>query len=105
MSEHIIINSALQASPTKESGTYSGLTDADFIVSGEIMVTITLHEYRSLLIGRAEAEASSARSDKYRAERERDELKKQVVDLQNQLNELRSMIAGAVQKPETAEDA
>lgn len=67
----------------------------NYVSQGQIMVTITLAEYRSLVKSNAEKEVSEARSKTYEVQKEHDELKKQVADLQKQLTDLKCMIAGA----------
>lgn len=67
----------------------------NYVSQGQIMVTITLAEYRSLVKSNAEKEVSEARSKTYEVQRERDELKKEVADLRKQLSDLRQMIASA----------
>lgn len=78
----------------KDDG-YSSNNKLDFVSNGQIMVTITLGEYRQLVKAKAEHEANEARSKTYALEKERDSLKKVIEDLQKQLNDLKSMIANA----------
>ena len=61
----------------------------DYVTNGQIMVTITLSEYRSLVKTNADLKVSEASSKMYELRKERD-------DLQKQLNDLKTMIASAV---------
>jgi hypothetical protein len=78
----------------------------DYVANGQIMVTITLAEYRELLTRHASDQVSEANSKRFTVERERDELKKQAENLRKQLNELRVMIASAmpVKAPEPGDE-
>ena len=55
--------------------------EKNFSAKGELLVTITLHEYRDLLQKEAKAEASNERSAKYKLETEIKELKREVEHL------------------------
>jgi FtsZ-binding cell division protein ZapB len=95
IAEAVATDSLLKETP--ETDKYSSYNhDLDYVANGQIMVTITLAEYRALVKQNADKEVSEARQKTYATERERDELKKQVADLQKQLNDLRGMIASAV---------
>ena len=87
----IITDQLLKEAP-KDDGYSSNSTKNDFVANGQIMVTITLAEYRSLVKGNSDAQVSEAKSKQYHAEQERDGLKKQVADLQKQLEELKGLI-------------
>lgn len=89
--EAIITDQLLRETP-KDDGYSSNSTKNDFVANGQIMVTITLAEYRSLVKGNSDAQVSEAKSKQYHAEQERDGLKKQVADLQKQLDELKGLI-------------
>lgn len=67
----------------------------NYVNQGQIMVTITLAEYRSLVKANAETAVNEARNKTYEVQKERDDLKKQVESLQKQLDDLKRMIAGA----------
>ena len=89
--EAIITDSLLRETPKDEGyGNYSNKND--FVANGQIMVTITLAEYRALIKGNSDAQVSEAKSKQRQAEMERDGLKKQVADLQKQLDDLKSLI-------------
>ena len=89
--EAIITDSLLQETPKDDGyGNYSHKND--FVANGQIMVTITLAEYRALIKGNSDAQVSEAKSKQRQAEMERDGLKKQVADLQKQLDDLKSLI-------------
>jgi hypothetical protein len=97
----------LQPSPTKDSGsTYGGMENADFLVEGELTVTITLREYRDLIANNAEAklqkELDETRSRWMEAYRERDKLKSTVADLSVEVSRLRSMLDKATSTKEDA---
>lgn len=90
--EAIITDALLKETPKDESGYGEKSNKNDFVANGQIMVTITLAEYRALIRGNADAQVSDAKSKQWSAERERDELKKQVADLQKQLDDLKDAI-------------
>lgn len=71
-------------------------TNHDYVKNGQILVTITLSEYRELLTNHATEKVNEANGRRFTVERERDELKKHVEELRKQLNDLRGMIASAV---------
>ncbi|MBR3431130.1 MAG: hypothetical protein IKG87_13620 [Clostridia bacterium] len=90
----VVTDERLRSTPEKEIFT-DGNTDINYVANGQIMVQITLAEYRALVCRNAEDRVNEARSKRWDAEKERDELKKQVADLQKQLDGLKSMIASA----------
>ena len=89
--EAIITDQLLEKTP-KDDGYSSYSNKNDFVANGQIMVTITLAEYRGLVKGNSDAQVSEAKSKQRNAEMERDGLKKQVADLQKQLEELKGLI-------------
>lgn len=91
-----------QASPTKEP-EYNGFGKNDYVINGEITVTITLAEYRQLLTAHAKAETSEANSKRFAAEREVDSLKKELAAAQKQIAEFRALIQGTTAKKEAIE--
>lgn len=93
--ENIAVNELLKPAPEKEAYA-SRDTDIDYVANGQLMVTITLAEYRQLVKKNADSMVNEANSKRYTVERERDELKKEVADLQKQLDDLKAMIARAV---------
>ncbi len=66
----------------------------DFAASGELTVTITLSEYRSLVAGNAtrKADIDKANSDKYERESENKRLKEEVSQLKAEIYELKTVI-------------
>lgn len=60
---------------------YSYDEEKNISAKGELLVTITLHEYRDLLQKEAKIEASNERSAKYKLETEIKELKREVEHL------------------------
>lgn len=91
----IVADEHLKETPSEDKyGQYE--LNMDYVCNGQIMVTITLAEYRSLMVKHANDQVKDANSKRYTVERERDELKKQVDELRKQLNDLRGMIASAV---------
>lgn len=88
-----------QASPTKEPD-YSGFGKHDFVINGEITVTITLSEYRQLLTAQAKAEASEANSKVYSMKNELEALKKELAAANKQIAEFRALIQVAAAKKE-----
>jgi DNA-binding transcriptional MerR regulator len=89
--ESIITDQLLEKTP-KDDGYSSYSNKNDFVANGQIMVTITLAEYRALVKGNSDAQVADAKSKQRTAELERDGLKKQVADLQKQLDELKGLI-------------
>ena len=95
--EAIITDQLLEKTP-KDDGYSSYSNKNDFVAKGQIMVTITLAEYRALVKGNSDAQVSEAKSKQRNAEMERDGLKKQVADLQKQLEELKGLIQSKFSK-------
>ena len=100
--EAIVIDAQLKEAPKED--TFSDKTKNDFVSNGQIMVTITLAEYRALVKGNSDAQVSDARSKQWHAEQERDQLKKQVADLQKQLEELKDLIQSKFTQDSEAKD-
>ena len=97
----------LQPSPTKDaSSAYGGMENADFLVEGEITVTITLREYRDLIANNAKAtsqkELCEMKNRWIEAYQERDKLKATVSNLTDEVARLRAMLDKA---SPTREDA
>lgn len=85
----------LQPSPTKDSNsTYGGMENADFLVEGEITVTITLREYRDLVEHKARAvnqkELDDIKTRWLDTVKERDSLTRTVSDLRAEVERLRT---------------
>ena len=100
--ESIVIDAQLKEAPKDDA--FSDKTKNDYVANGQIMVTITLAEYRSLVKGNSDAQVSEAKSKQWHAEQERDQLKKQVIDLQKQLEELKSLIQSKFTQDAEAKD-
>lgn len=95
IAKSVVADDHLNGAPEEDKyGRYA--LDRDYVRNGQIMVTITLAEYRDLVRKNADDEVNKERSARYEISRERDELKKQVEELRKQLNDLRGMIASAV---------
>ena len=92
--ENVVADDRLEKTP-EEDAFSRGEYRHDYVANGQIMVTITLSEYRALIKADADRKVSEANSKVWDAHKERDELKKQVEDLQKQLNGLKFMLAGA----------
>ena len=92
--KNVVTDQLLEKKPEEDSWN-RGAYKHDYACNGQIMVTITLAEYRSLVKANADKKVEEANSKVYEAHKERDELKKQVEDLQKQLDALKAMIAGA----------
>lgn len=98
-----MLNSAVAAdellarTPNKESG-YSGLELHDYVVNGELTVTITLAEYRALVQAQAKAERLDALARASEKTRENDKLKEELAAVKKQLEEFRALIQGAAKK-------
>ena len=103
LAKNVAVDDHLKQTPDEDKyGRYE--LNHDYVANGQLMVTITLSEYRSLVKANADNVVNEANSKRYTAERERDELKKQVADLQKQLNDLRGVIASAVPMRQGAPD-
>lgn len=89
--EAIITDQLLEKTP-KDDGYSSYSNKNDFVANGQIMVTITLAEYRALVKGNSDALVSEAKSKQRSAESERDQLKKQVDELQKELTNLKDLV-------------
>lgn len=74
-----------------------GANDLNFSGVGEIMVTITLKEYRNLVSTAATTNdiVSKARNDKYNAEKENEKLKKENAELKAELYSLNKKVNDA----------
>ena len=95
LAKSISVDDRLGKTPDEDKcGRYE--LNHDYVVNGQIMVTITLSEYRSLVKSNADLKVSEASGKMYELRKERDEMQKQVNDLQKQLNDLKAMIASAV---------
>ena len=97
--EAIITDPLLKEAP-KDDGYGRESNKNDFVANGQIMVTITLAEYRSLVKGNSDAVVSEAKSKQFHAEQERDQLKKQIEELNKQLSELKNLIKGKFDQDE-----
>lgn len=95
LAKSIALGDHLEKTPEKDKYGSCDMNH-DYVFNGQIMITITLNEYRELLTKHASDQVSDANIKRYAVERERDELKKQVTELQKQLSELRSMIYSAM---------
>ena len=100
----IVSDALYQASPTKET-EYNGFGKNDYVINGEITVTITLAEYRQLLTGFAQKEVNEANSKRFAAEREIENLKKELTAANKQIDEFRALIQSATAKKEEASNA
>ncbi len=88
----VITDQLLKETP-KDEGCYGSYSNKnDFVANGQIMVTITLAEYRALVKGNSDALVSEAKSKQRSAESERDQLKKQVDELQKELTNLKDLV-------------
>lgn len=81
------INAILQS---KMEERYSYSNEENLLAPSELTVTITLYEYRKLISSNATKEQaiSEAREARYKAERERDNLKNEVTKLKTELYDL-----------------
>lgn len=81
------INAILQA---KMDERYSYSTEETLLAPSELTVTITLYEYRKLVVSNAikEQAINEAKEARYKAERERDNLKNEVAKLKTELYDL-----------------
>ena len=74
--ENIVLSEHLRSGAEKK-GSYDGLDVNDYTANGELLVTVTLREYRALV--KADAALSSARMSVYQAS---EEMKKTQSDLE-----------------------
>lgn len=95
MIDNICIDEKLTAAPDKDKGYDRSYTDFDFLLRGELTVTITLAEYRQLLTKGSQAKVNEADSKRWEAERKAEELKKELDSVKKQLADLRQMFTGA----------
>ena len=96
MIDNVIIDNGLQKPQEKGKGYDWSISDYDYLLSGELTVTITLSEYRRLLIDNANAKVNEANHKRYEAERALSETKKELEDVKKkQIAELRSMFSSA----------
>src|SRR5574344_67516 len=73
----------------KKMGTYN-FESNNFIAEGEIVITITLNEYRNLIseVAKKQVDIEKANKDKYSRDSENEKLLEEVNDLRSQLFEL-----------------
>lgn len=95
MINNVIVSDELQKSPEKKEGYDRSICDFDYLLSGELTVTITLSEYRWLLTASANAKTNEANSRRYESDRKLEETKKELEAVKKQLADLRAMFAGA----------
>lgn len=95
----IVSDATFQASPTKDA-EYSGFGKHDYVVNGEITVTITLAEYRALVSDRAKAAENDAIMRRIEVERERNALKKELESASAKLAEFQKLFVTAAAKKE-----
>lgn len=88
-----------QVTPTKEAG-YSGFGVNDYVVNGEITVTITLAEYRNLVSAQAKAEKMEYLSKKLEAERKLGDVTKELEEANKRICSLEAIIAKAAMQKE-----
>ena len=95
LEDSIIRDENFKETPSEDKyGRYE--LNNDYVCNGQIMVTITLAEYRALLMERAEDAVRKTQSERYELLSQNTKLKKEVDDLTNQLNDMRSIMASAV---------
>lgn len=95
LAKSIVTDEHLEKTPKEDQyGRYE--LNHDYAANGQIMVTITLSEYRALVRTNADLKVNEANSKMYDLRKERDEFQKQVTELQKQLNDLKAVIATAV---------
>lgn len=80
-----------QVTPTKDSG-YSGFGTHDYVVNGEITVTITLAEYRELVGTKAHAEKTEAIIRRMEVERKLADVTKELEEANKRICSLEAMI-------------
>ena len=88
----IVSDSNLQVTPTKDSG-YSGFGTHDYVVNGEITVTITLAEYRELVGAKANAEKTEAIIRKMEVERKLADVTKELEEANKRICSLETTLA------------
>lgn len=95
----IVSDQNFQVTPTKDTG-YSGFGTHDFVVNGEITVTITLAEYRELVGAQAKAAQLDAYSRRLEAERKLADVTKQLEEANKRICDLQAKVAEAAMKKE-----
>lgn len=88
----IVSDSNFQVTPTKETN-YSGFGTHDYVVNGEITVTITLAEYRALVSAKAHAEKMEAFSQRMEAERKLSDVTKELEEANKRICSLEATLA------------
>lgn len=81
-----------QVTPTKET-SYSGFSTHDYVVNGEITVTITLSEYRELVGAQARAEKMESYSRRLEAERKLADVTKELEEANKRICSLEATLA------------
>jgi hypothetical protein len=86
MSESVNVTNAIL---DKKMESYN-FESNNFIAEGEIVITITLNEYRNLIseVAKKQVDIEKANKDKYARDSENEKLRKEVNDLRSQLFEL-----------------
>lgn len=86
MSESVNVTNAIL---DKKMDSYN-FESNNYIAEGEIVITITLNEYRNLIseVAKKQVDIEKANKDKYARDSENEKLRKEVNDLRSQLFEL-----------------
>lgn len=95
MIDNVVLDANLAEAPKKEQGYDKSITDHDFLVRGELTVTITLSEYRALLNASSAARVKEADSQRWDAVRKSEALQKELDGVKKQLADLKAMFTGA----------
>lgn len=95
MIDNVLIHEGLPKVPEKKDGYDRSICEYDYLLSGELTVTITLSEYRWLLTASAKAKTDEANCKRYESDRKLEETKKELETVKKQLADLRTMFAGA----------
>lgn len=88
----VALDPMLQQSPTKKGDHFGGFDDDDFVVNGELTVTITLHEYRELVSAAANAKTKEANASYVKAIEEKRQIMQQLDDCRQEIRGLRSAL-------------
>lgn len=88
----IVSDQNFQVTPTKDIA-YSGFGTHDYVVNGEITVTVTLAEYRELVSAQAKAEKMEYLNKKLEAERKLADVTKELEGANKRICSLEATLA------------
>lgn len=99
----IVSDQNFQVTPTKDSA-YSGFGTHDYVVNGEITVTVTLAEYRELVSAQAKAEKMEYLNKKLEAERKLADVTKELEGANKRICSLEATLTITMQKEDASNE-